>query len=137
MIINPITNRRQSSFKAIKLSDSERKKSEELMRSLVSSSELESDTIKLQIYELYDKHLQKEADLKLKRYHFKEDFMQEMFLKFFEMLENIRKKIFPIENFIPALNDIKPTNNELMSGVIEKSIDAQIANRDDSYLKNI
>lgn len=118
------------SFKAIKLNNSEQKKSDNLINDLKVTTEEKSDTIKFQLYELYDKHLQNEVDLKCKAYHIKEDFAQEMFLKFFESLENIRKNIMPIEEFIPFLNNIKPTKNELKSGIAEMSLDQNLYNTD-------
>lgn len=126
MIIRPLTNYNQTSFKAIKLNESEQKKSDNLMFALRGASEEKSDTVKFQLYEIYDKHLQKEVDLKCKGYHLKEDFSQEMFLKFFESLENIRKNIMPIEEFIPFLNNIKPSKNDTMTLVNERSIDQNI-----------
>jgi DNA-binding CsgD family transcriptional regulator len=126
MLIRPLTNYNNLSFKAIKLNDSEQKKSDNLMQSLKVAPEQKSDTIKFQLYELYDKHLQKEVDLKCKSYHIKEDFAQEMFLKFFESLENVRKNILPIEEFIPFMNKVKPSKNEIKSGITETSIDQNI-----------
>ena len=88
--------------------ESEKQKSDTLLQKLITSSEAEADNIKFQLYELYDKHLQKEVETKTKWYHLKEDFAQEIFLKFFEILENIRNNLIPKEDIISILNNIKP-----------------------------
>ena len=49
----------QLTFKAIKLNESEKKRSDELLQNLTKSSDNNSDVIKFQLYELYDKHLEK------------------------------------------------------------------------------
>ena len=136
MYVYSIINHQLTTFKAIQLDQSEQKKSENLLHSLKGCSDLKSDNIKFQLYELYNKHLQKEIDLKTKSYHTKEDFAQEMFLHFFETLEKIRTSILPIENFIQILNDKKPSNNELKSGVVEKSIDINV-NNSKLFLKDL
>ena len=135
MYVYSIINHQLTTFKAIQLDQSEQKKSDELLRSLRGISNLKSETIKFQLYELYDKHLQKEVDAKTKGYHIKEDFAQEMFLQFFEALEKIRKRILTINEFIPTLNEIKPSKNDLKNGIAERNISSsEISSHIENFL---
>ena len=128
MLVHRIPNNSQINFKAIQLNEAELKKSDNLLQSLLDTSVSDADTIKIQLFELYNKHLEKEINLKSKSHYIKEDFSQKLFLHFFEALENIRKKLLDKENFLSVINNIKPTKDELKSGIAEKSINSNINN---------
>ena len=93
------------SFKQIILNDEEKRKSDKLLQSLVVSDNKTSQVLKSKLYDLYCPYIEKEIEEKTKFYHFKEDFAQEMFLKFFEALDNIK---ITTEALVESLNQVKP-----------------------------
>ena len=133
MLLSNIKTNNQVNFKSIDLIETEKQKSDALLQKLITTPEQEADSVKFQLYELYDKHLQKEIEAKTKWYHLKEDFAQEMFLKFFEVLEDIRKNIIPKENIISILNNIKPSQQEEKLGIRVCSIYTDIGNTNDTW----
>ena len=125
-IANNQYNNYHTSFKAIKLSEKELLESKKLLNQYIKAPNSELESLKNKTFKFFEKHLHGEIDLKTKGYHIKEDFSQEFFLEFFVLLEDIRKKTLPIEDFISKLNKIKPTKTIIKSGILEKSIDETI-----------
>ncbi|MBO5738193.1 hypothetical protein J6R97_02510 [bacterium] len=116
------TPQNKISFKAITLNKKELLESKKLLNKYIKASDSELESLKNETFKFFEKHLHKEINLKTNKNHIKEDFAQELFLEFFILLDNIRKKILPIEDFIPQLNKIKPDKNTIKSGILEKSI---------------
>lgn len=119
------------SFNAIELSEQEKNTSNFLLNKINGCSDKDFFVLNKKIYELYKNHLDKEVATKVQGYHLQEDFSQEIYLKFFEMIEEIRKDKTKINSFIDSLNKYNPSKTVLKSGVFEKSIDKKIG---DSHL---
>ena len=105
----------QINFKKIQLSKVEQEKAAKLLADLPSITVPSSiEKIKLKLFDIFDSHLQKEASRRSKKFVHKEDFLQTLYLKFFEFLDLIKEKtIFP-EDFINLLDEIKPSEEELV-----------------------
>ncbi len=120
------TQQNKINFKAIKLNEKELLESKKLLNKYIKAPEQELESLKNKTFKFFEKHLNEEIDLKTKRYYIKEDFAQELFLEFFVLLDDVRKKVLPNEEFILKLNKIKPSKDSYKSGVLEKSINETI-----------
>ena len=110
------------SFNAIRLNEKELLESQKLLHKYIKAPESGLDSLKNEAFKLFEKHLCDEINLKTKKYYIKEDFAQDFYLKFFIFLDEIRNKILSPDEFISKLNEIKPDNDSIKSGVCERSI---------------
>lgn len=97
-------------FRAIKLSDKEKQKTDELLQSLKLDNNEKS---KSDIFVILDKHLQKEASKKVRLFHYTEDFLQNLYLALFEKLEQITQENITALSLISYLNSICPDEDDL------------------------
>ena len=91
-------------FGAINLKEKERIKSDELLSQIQSSTN--KDRIKSGLLDIYDKHIQNEAAQKARGIYITDEVLQEMYLKFFEAIENI--KDLTTGKLLEILNSTKP-----------------------------
>lgn len=96
-------------FRAINLNTQEKEKSDKLISELHAKKN--KDKIKCGLLDIFDRHIQNEAAKKAKGIYFEKDVLQNMYLKFFEAIENI--KDLTTENLIKILNTTSPDENEL------------------------
>ena len=122
-------------FGAINLKEKERIKSDELLSQIQSSTN--KDRIKSGLLDIYDKHIQNEAAQKARGIYTTDEVLQEMYLKFFEAIENI--KDLTTGKLLEILNSTKPEQDALKEqyrlGVT--SLDSPIKPDSDLILKNI
>ena len=123
-------------FGAINLKDREKAKSDELISQLKTSTK-NKDRIKSGLLDVFDRHIQDEAVQKARGIYLTSDVLQEMYLKFFEAIENI--KDLTTGKLIDILNSTKPEQDALKEryrlGVT--SLDSPINPDSDLILKNI
>ena len=122
-------------FGAINLKEKERIKSDELLSQIQSSTN--KDRIKSGLLDIYDKHIQNEAAQKARGIYITDEVLQEMYLKFFEAIENI--KDLTTGKLLEILNSTKPEQDALKEqyrlGVT--SLDSPIKPDSDLILKKI
>ena len=117
-----------TTFKAINLPPEEKQQSDDLLKNLEGANCFQADLFKIKLYRLFDKHLQKEVDLKSRNNYIKADFSQKILLVFFETLENIRNRTTSISELLPIINKVRPGKDEIKSGILESSLDEFIPN---------
>ncbi|MBO5738192.1 hypothetical protein J6R97_02505 [bacterium] len=100
-----------TSFKTIKLNKKELLESKKLLNKYIKASDSELKSLNNEAFKFFEKHLHKEIDLKTNFWHIKEDFAQDLYLEFFILLNNIRKKTLSKNDFISKINEIKPNKN--------------------------
>jgi len=105
-----INNENCTNFRAIKLSESEIKKSENIIQGLVKSgiSSIEKNHLQRKLFDIFSPHIYKESVLKSKSYYIFDDVLSEMYLKFSELLNNIKKNT-SLETFVNTLNEYFPS----------------------------
>ena len=134
MKINYFSN--QISFNSIQLSQYEKAKSD-LILSQFNSNSYNKDCLKLELLDIFEKHIEKESDTKAKGIYYKEDFSQKMYLKLFEILNEAEN--ITTEMIVKTLNAILPANEELKEnhrlGI--KSINKNINNDIEKPLETI
>jgi len=99
----------QINFGAITLNKNEQERSNRLLAELDKAEN--KDQIKTGLLDVFDKHLQKEAELKSKGVYFQEDVLQKLYLNFFEAIENI--KDLTTQKLIDIIDATRPDKNEL------------------------
>ena len=102
-----------TTFKAINLPPEEKQQSDDLLKSLEGADGFQADLFKIKLYRLFDKHLQREVDLKSRNNYIKADFSQKILLVFFETLENIRNRTTSISELLPIINKARNKNEDL------------------------
>ena len=120
-------NSNTTTFKRIQLSKIEQEKTLNLLKNLADEVHIPKyEKIKIQLFDIFDKHIQNEVNKHNNIYISKEDFLQTVYLKFFELIENIKEKLITPQNFFEELNNIKPDKNDRQGQEI--SIDKPINN---------
>ena len=134
MRILSINNNTQITYKAVKLNNAQFQESKMLLSKLALATEKESMKIKNRLYDILNKHVLKECEEKCQRYQHFDDFIQEMYLKIFEMVEDIRnsKLMITAEEFFEKINEIKIRQNVLKERVRERSLDENFQNQNES-----
>ncbi len=129
-----ITLKNSPFFTAIKLNDKEYKKAEEQLKSYNADN---ADLVQANLYDIFEKHIDKEAKLKSRGIYYSDEIYQNLFLKLFENIENASKEIHPIDFILEKLNsyktskeDVKPNN---LKGLV--SLDAPLRNNAKKTLK--
>lgn len=114
MQIKPL-NQNSISFKRIELNDSEQSKSLQLFDRLAkNNSEAEASNIVGEIFDIFQKHIEREAEIKGKKMHvLKEDYLQSLYLKFFENLKLVTEKSMNFSEFLNNLNNFHTTKHEI------------------------
>lgn len=97
-------------FTAINLQAKEKSKADKLIAQLPDTKN--RDNIKLELLDLFDKHIQKEAALKSKWTSF-DDYLQKMYLNFFEAIENIKN--LTTQKLIDILDSTAPDKNKILT----------------------
>ncbi len=101
-------------FKKIQLNKAEQKKAFDLLINLTKTDvSSKVDKIKFDIFELFDPHLQKEAFSTSAKFVFGKDFLQTLYLKFFELLEKVKEKELLPENFVEKLDNVKADEEDM------------------------
>ncbi len=95
------------SFKAISLNKDEKKHAENLLH----SNDVSKEKVKLELFNIFDKHLQNEAKAKSRGLYKQEDFLQRLYLTFLESLENT--KSLTVDKLLEILNGTKPNQEEI------------------------
>ena len=96
------------SFTGINLNDKEKEKTDVLLKQLEISSN--RGKIKTELLDIFDKHIKKEAESKSSAYFYIKDYLQKMYLAFFDAIEN--SKQLSSELLIEILNGVKPQKEE-------------------------
>ena len=116
-----------TSFNAIYLTKDEKLTAIRLFRKYNAPiSEKESKQLKLDIFEIFNPHLKKLAEQKTKQFVNKEDFLQNIYLKFFEFLEIFKSAKNPIYKLCHELDKIHPTKLDVVSSFDTVSLDKNI-----------
>ena len=134
MRISSINNNTQITHKAMVLNNAEFQESKVLLSKLALATEKESMKIKNRLYSILNRHVLKECEEKCQRYQYLNDFIQEMYLKIFEMVEDIRnsKLMITAEEFFEKINEIQIRQNVLKAGVRERSLDENFQDQNES-----
>lgn len=98
------------SFKAIELKPPEKEKSDKILGKMKLSSS-ESNDLSYKLFNIFDKQIQKEASQKSGKVFYQEDFLQKMYLTFFETIQDVKE--LTTEKLIEILNMVKPDRNEV------------------------
>jgi len=106
-IQNYTTN--QINFRAITLNEKEQERSNRILSGLDKAEN--KDRIKTGLLDVFDKHIQKEAELKSKEVYFEEDVLQKLYFNFFEAIENI--KDLTTQKLIEIIDATRPDKDEL------------------------
>ena len=102
-----------TTFKQIQLSKIEQEKTLNLLKNLADDVLMPKyEKIKIELFDIFDKHIQNEVGKHSSIYISKEDFLQTVYLKFFELIENIKENLITPQNFFEELNKIKPDKND-------------------------
>ena len=81
------------SFKKIQLTKNEKKIAGELLAEISTcTSQQKANKIKNELLELFDKHIKKEVNSYIRTITHQEDYLQSLYLKFFELVDNIQAK---------------------------------------------
>ena len=101
-------------FKKIQLSQAEAKATSILFEDLTKKPELiNSESFKLKIFNIFNKHLKNEVAHYSEKFVWKEDFLQSLYLKFFELLSKLTISQLNTDSFVEDLNNIiKPDKND-------------------------
>lgn len=136
MEVRKIDNNRIT-FQKIQLAKAEQERAMKLLTNLTTLQTHKSiENLKLEIFEIFDSHLQKEVSMYNKLYVYKKDFSQTFYLKFFEILDQICKKIILPDNFIELLNQVRPAKDDYIEHSI--SLDVSISENDKkTFIENI
>ena len=93
--INFINNKEKNNnlyFKAIKLNANQLKESKKLLEDFVACPDSQLERMKLKVFKFFEKDLLNELELKYKKYYIKEDCLQDLFLSFFELLNDLKNR---------------------------------------------
>lgn len=101
-------------FKRIQLSNADEKKVLKKLSTLSKSSSVDKiHSIKIDLFEIFDSHFQNELSHYSRLYTHKDDFLQGIYLRFFELLGDIQEKTVSIFDFMENINRIiKPNIDE-------------------------
>lgn len=130
-------NELQISHKAIVLNHQEIQETKVLLNKIVHSNEQTSKNIKNRLLNIFHNHVEKEAKIMCKKYHKKDDFKQEMYLKFFELVNDVKEAILKPENFFLEINKIKIWQNVIKEGITEDSLDRKLPYNNKSLIETI
>ena len=111
-------------FKQIKLTKAEEKLAIKYLTS-ISSPALNTihEQAKTNLFEIFNKHFQIELSKYSKSYLYKNDFLQNAYLHFFELIKQIQEKTLSPINFLTEINKIlKPSKDDRIG--FEKSLDS-------------
>ena len=97
------------SFGSINLTQQEKEKSDLLLGQIHHTKR--KDKIKMELLDVFDQHIKKEAKIKSGNIFHGEDFLQKMYLTFFEAIENIKQ--ISTDALVEILDDFKPGNEDL------------------------
>lgn len=127
ILISNIRNQYNPNFCSIKLSAKEAEKAEIYLHKLADSglNIKEKQVFKNYLFGIFDKHLQTEAYTKAKGSHIFKEVLSEMYLKFSELLYDIKSNQTP-DTIINDLNDYKPSKDTLKSEYIHQSLDENV-----------
>lgn len=104
MRINFITHNNNIVFQKIQLENEENRTATELLNTLYND-EAKAETAKSDLFNIYDKHITKEVAGRSKHYVNKDDYLQNIYLSFFELLDKIQKNVLLPCNFLTELNE--------------------------------
>ena len=112
-------------FKRIQLTSAEEKKAISILTKLSRNkvpSEIEQ--LKLNLFDMFDSYFQNELMNYSKKYTHKEDLLQGIYLRFFEMLNFVQNEKLPVLDFMSELNKIiKPNRDEVKEKECKKIIE--------------
>ncbi len=115
------------SFKAISLNQDESRCVDELLTDLYCEKSLKKqEKTKLDLFTIYDFHIKKEASERaFSRVHISEiDYMQNLYLKLFELIENAKSSVCKEFGLTTSLNEVKPAHNATIQ--TDKSLNAPL-----------
>ena len=96
------------SFKAIQLNNTEKEKAKLVFDAFKSdSTERQEQTLKNDLLQIFDKHLQQEALKKSYLCQDKENYLQNLYLHFFETIEHIKSKANSLDLLIESIDKHK------------------------------
>ena len=123
------------SFGSIDLTQQEKEKSDLLLGQIHHTKR--KDKIKIELLDVFDKHIKKEAEIKSGNIFHGEDFLQKMYLTFFEAIENIKQ--ISTDVLVKILDDFKPENEDLKEGcrINVFSIEKSARTNDDIPIKDV
>lgn len=96
-------------FQAIQLNKDETKRADDLLLSMNSSAPKEQ--AKLELFDIFDKYIQSEAKTRAGVLYYQEDFLQRLYVTFFESLEAI--KPLTTDKLLEILNKTTPNLEEI------------------------
>lgn len=132
-----INNSYNTNFRAIQLSAKEAERAENCIHKLLDLgiTGKEQRIIKNDLFNRFNQHLQKEARHKTSVFHIYEDVLAEIYLKFSELLNDIKNNP-SLELFLEKLNEYKPTKDTIKSEYIHPSLNTHIY-WDNDLLENL
>ena len=130
------TTKSSMSFQKIQLKNAEQELATALLNDLTKSKNKNNiEIIKNRLFEIFDKYFRAELGKYSKVYTHKDDFLQGIYLRFFEKLENVEKKELKPIDFLGEINKIiKPAKDEDKER--EHSIDWNISDNPKFARKN-
>ena len=99
-----------TSFKAIKLNGEEITKADALLRTYTNTARNNE-----KLLDIFDSHIKKEAEQKAADKFSAKDVLQEMYLKFFEVLNEKKEKKLQAQDLVKTLDEFTPGENELIT----------------------
>ena len=94
-------------FKRVQLSQIEEQKALKMLSKLAGNKvENEIEILKFNLFEMFDSHFQNELSNYSNLYTHKEDFIQGIYLRFFELLTGIQEKKVSTGDFLEKINKI-------------------------------
>ena len=136
-MISNIKNQYNTNFCAIQLSEKEAKIAASHLSELfdINAAYIKKQALKNDLFNIFNKHLKREAAIKTNKFYIFKDVLSEIYLKFSEQLNDI-KNYHSLDIFINKLNEYKPSKNTVKSEYIHSSLDADIYT-DNSLLKRL
>jgi hypothetical protein len=118
------SNKNRPCFQAVKLLPKEASKSKELFQKLRTPNLLEREiaSVQSELFNIFSKHLDKEASLKSTKVISKEDVFSELSILFITLLKKI-SDTFSLENIIEEINAFKPPKETKQLLIYQESLD--------------
>lgn len=106
----------------IRLNSEEEVKALRLLAKLKSDIREElKDSIKLELFDIFEKHLNDKA-YNVRKFTILEDYRQKMFLTFFELLEKVKNQDLLPENFLKQIDSLKPDKECISPAFIKDTV---------------
>lgn len=114
-----ITVKNSPAFGAIKLNDQEYKKAEIQLKSYNADN---ADLVNANLYDIFEKHIDKESKYKSRGIYYSDEIYQNLFVTLFENIENASKEINPVDFILKKLNTYWTTKDDVLPNHIKGQV---------------